>query len=128
MALPESELNELTRLAEIAGTTVEVELARDLALTLELDGEHARDLEAERLEEVAGLVEPWHPVRLALPEKEWQRITALADAHRTTPSVAMAGMTRHMVHALLRIEIRALERRQPLAEAFADIIAEDTAA
>lgn len=123
--LPESELNELTRLAEIAGTSLEHELARDLALQLELDGDRA-ELEAERLAEVSALAEPWRPVRVALPEWEWRALTRLADAYRTTPSVAMAGLTRRMVHALLRLEVRALERQKPLTEAFADLIAEDT--
>lgn len=127
--LPVSEIDELTRLAELSGTSFNQELVRDLAFSLEI-GNHEPGSDAfdpsERLREIESLQEPWAPVHVALPAWEWRFLSDFASTHGTTPSKAMAGLTRRTVRSLLRLETRALERRQGVLEAWLDMLEEDT--
>jgi hypothetical protein len=65
-------------------------------------------------------------VRVALPSWEWQFVSDFARAHGTTPSKAMASMTRSTVRSLLRMETRAIERGRGVLEAWLEMIDEDT--
>lgn len=132
LMLPENTLTDLVRLAELTGHGLEAELVRVLRFYLDVasPGFWGRtDAALDTLFRLAHSDEAWRPVKAgALPAWAIAAIAEYAADFATTPSMALALMTRGTARTLLRAEIRALERRERLSEAFVNMLAEDQAA
>lgn len=130
VSLPQSEVQELIRLAELAGTTFSRELVRVLEFFLETEGGLPSldgPLMREALETVEGLAEPWEPVQVSLPGWALSIVRDVAEAYGISEDHALAVLTRRTVRGLLRLEQRALERHQGLTDALRGWILEDAA-
>lgn len=129
LSLPQSEVQNLIRLAELAGTTFSQELLRVLAFFLDTEGglpDPKHPLTRAALAELNHLDEPWESVSIVMPM--WARgvIRDVAWTFGITEHKALALLTRRTVRGLLRLETRALERGQSLTEALFGMIDEDT--
>ena len=128
LSLPQSLIQDLTRLAELRGRPFEQELAEDFAFLLRLSGGPSPGTMLEHLFEAERLDEPMERVATALPKALFEALGAIARGYDTTRALALTALMGRGVRRLLAAETISLEEGLTFTEAWLALLQPERAA